>query len=198
MKIQNILLLSISISLLWSCSNDSEENTVQYQLKDATKSIAWTAYKTTDKVPVEGNFKIIDIISNAEGNTIKEALQDLEFSLPVASLFANGKEYNVINFFFGILSIPGTITGKINLTDDKNGYIDLTVGGVTEKLFIEYAQIKNEVTIRSRMDLQKWKLQQSIESLNKACDFLHAGGDGIIKVWDNVDIITTVILIKSL
>jgi hypothetical protein len=192
MKTQNILLLCISIVLLWACSADSDENTAQYQLKEATKSIAWTAYKTTDKVPVDGTFKTIDIISNAEGNTIKEALQDLEFSLPVASLFANGKEYNVIKFFFGILPIPDTITGKINLTDDKNGYIDLTVGGVTEKLFIEYTEINKEVTVTSSMDLQKWKLQDAIESLNKACKFLHAGGDGIAKVWDNVDIKTTV------
>lgn len=112
--------------------------------------------------------------------------------MPVASLFANGKEYNVIKFFFGILPIPDTITGKINLTDDKNGYIDLTVGGVTEKLFIEYTEINKEVTVTSSMDLQKWKLQDAIESLNKACKFLHAGGDGIAKVWDNVDIKTTV------
>tara|TARA_B100000809_G_scaffold261450_1_gene310374 strand:+ start:7528 stop:8115 length:588 start_codon:yes stop_codon:yes gene_type:complete len=192
MKLQNILLLLLSISFLGACNADSEENTAQYQLKDATKSIAWTAYKTTDKVPVNGVFKTIDIISNAEGNTIKETLQALEFSLPVASLFADGKEYNVINFFFGVLLMPDTILGKINLTDDKNGYIDLTVGGITEKLFIEYIEVNNEVTITSRMDLQKWKLQQSIESLNKVCGFLHAGGDGIIKVWDHVDIITTV------
>ena len=57
-----------------------------FSLKTAKNSIDWVAYKTTDKVPVKGKFKKVDITKNGEGETAKEAInsaQNSQFQLAV-------------------------------------------------------------------------------------------------------------------
>ncbi len=59
------------------------EKTAKYVLSNAQSNIKFTAYKTTEKKAVRGIFKEIKITNNKQGNTIKEALNGAEFSIPV-------------------------------------------------------------------------------------------------------------------
>ncbi len=187
MKTYKILLLLITFVFSTACSSDNDESP-KYQLKNATNSVAWTAYKTAEKVPVVGSFKTINIVSNSEGNTIEEVIEGAEFSLPIADLLISGKEYNVINFFFGVMANPNTITGKIHLTDDKSGFIALTIGDVTEKLMFDYTIKEQKLTLTATLYLDKWKVEKALESLNTVCKLVHSGSDGVAKVWNDVAI----------
>lgn len=188
MKINNLLIVLTIIFFLAACSADNEELSLKFQLKNANNTVTWTAYKTTDKTAVEGSFKTVNITSNSEGNTIKETIEDAKFSIPVADLLASGKEYNIIQFFFGVMADPNTITGQFKITNDTNGYIILTMGGVTENLDFTYVINDNNLEIEAIMDLDDWQVEESLTALNNACKFLHAGSDGIVKVWNTVDI----------
>lgn len=193
MKINKFLLVLTIIFFSAACSTDNEEQSLKFQLKNANNTVRWTAYKTTDKTAVEGGFKTINITSNSEGNTIKETIEDAKFSLPIADLLASGKEYNIIQFFFGVMADPSTITGQFKITNDTNGYIMLTMGGVTENLDFTYKINDNKFEIEAIMDLNDWQVEESLAALNNACKFLHAGNDGIVKVWNTVDIKASIV-----
>ena len=62
------------------------------------------------------------------------------------------------------------------------------MGGVTENLDFTYVINDNNFEMEAIMDLDDWQVEESLTALNNACKFLHAGSDGIVKVWNTVDI----------
>ena len=188
MKTYKIVALLIAFVFVAACNSDNDESQPKFKLKNTINTVEWTAYKTTDKVPVPGNFKTVNIVSNSEGNTIMEVVEGAEFSLPIADLFVNGKEYNVIKFFFGVMTNPNTITGQIHLTNDKDGYIALTIDGVTENLMFNYIIKENKLTLTATIHLEKWNVEKAFKSLNSVCQLVHSGSDGVAKVWNDINI----------
>ena len=65
-----------------------------YSLKTAENNINFIAYKTTDKVPVKGMFKKIEITKAGEGSTVREAINGAEFKIPVSSIETNDSGRN--------------------------------------------------------------------------------------------------------
>ena len=92
----SILLLAITLSVFVSCKEEKKETTTTEEVKTSTQfvvkpeatSVKWTAYKTTDKVGVNGEFTTVKF-DNKSGATPEEALNNLSFSIPVSSLFTN-------------------------------------------------------------------------------------------------------------
>ena len=85
------------------------QSNAKFSLKKAKNSIGWTAYKTTDKIPVNGAFNQVNITANGEGNTISEAINNTEFGVPVSSIFTN----NSSNFAKALLSIGAIFADNI-------------------------------------------------------------------------------------
>jgi hypothetical protein len=46
------------------------------------------------------------------------------------------------------------------------------------------------------MDLKNWNALEALASLNKACEALHTGPDGVSKTWEDVAINASVFLSK--
>ena len=92
-----ILFVALAISLT-SCKNEKKNNktettsetfaTEKYVVKPEATSVTWTAYKTTDKVGVGGEFTTINF-EEKTGSSPQEALNNLSFSIPISSLFTN-------------------------------------------------------------------------------------------------------------
>ena len=115
MKKISILFFALAISLT-SCKNEKKEakpeapeevtTAVKYVVKPEATSVKWTAYKTTEKKPVGGEFKILKFDEKA-GATPEEALNDLEFSIPVSSVFTNDatntRDAKIKESFFGAM-----------------------------------------------------------------------------------------------
>lgn len=194
MNIKKLFTLLVSSLFIFSCSSsDDKDNVVkEFQLKKAKSTVEWKAYKTTQRDAVDGSFKTVNIISNAEGNTIKEALEAAEFTIPIEDILAGGKEYNIIHSFFGVMVNPDLISGTIYILDETTGYIALNMGGVTGNLNFEYKIIDKKFTLNTIMNLSDWNAAASIESLNLACKLLHAGGDGVVKLWNDIPISASV------
>lgn len=200
MKKISILFLAMAVSLA-SCKNEKKDNAttetvvtetaVQYVVKPEATSVKWTAYKTTEKKPVGGEFKVLRFDEKA-GATPEEALNNLSFSIPVSSVFTNDatntRDAKIKASFFGAMLDTELLTGTIKYADGAYS-ASITMNGVTGDLPLE-VKITEErrVVMTGVMDLKEWDALDALASLNKVCFDLHKGPDGVSKTWDDVAI----------
>jgi polyisoprenoid-binding protein YceI len=186
-----VLIIASSISYT-SCKseNKSKKNSNTFIVNANKSEINWTAYKTTDKVPVKGKFTELTITKNGSGNTITEALNTTEFSIPVSSVFSNNpdRDNKLKTLFFGAMKNTEILSGIISINNSTNGIVSLTMNGVTENLPFTFEVIENMIQIKAIMNTDSWQAQTAIASLNKACFDLHKGADGVSKTWSDVAI----------
>jgi hypothetical protein len=188
------LLLFVVIMGTISCKESKKqkvkETTKQYVVESKTTTINWIAYKTTDKVPVKGQFTELNIAKVHKGSSALDALNGLKFSIPVSSIFTKDtiRDGKLKKFFFGTMKNTNTITGTISMNNETSGSVELTMNGISQNLPITYVISDQMVTIEAVMDLDNWKAQLAIEALNVACRDLHSGEDGIPKTWTEVKI----------
>ena len=200
MKKISILFLAMAVSLA-SCKNEKKDNAttetvvtktaVQYVVKPEATSVKWTAYKTTEKKPVGGEFKVLRF-DEKTGATPEEALNNLSFSIPVSSVFTNDatntRDAKIKASFFGAMLDTELLTGTIKYADGAYS-ASITMNGVTADLPLE-VKITEErrVVMTGVMDLKEWDALDALASLNKVCFDLHKGPDGVSKTWDDVAI----------
>jgi len=205
-KIVYSLVICFTIAQMISCKSEAKKETEttkeevkaakkDFVLQEATNTINWVAYKTTDKVPVKGQFQKVNITAGGEGDTAKEAINNAEFSIPVSSIFTqdSSRDFKIRKFFFGIMDKTELLSGKLVLENDSIGYADLTMNSTTKKLPFKYTLNGKEFSLNATMNISDWQAQNALDSLNTACKDLHKGADGVSKTWDDVAInITTV------
>jgi hypothetical protein len=167
-----------------------KKSTAAYVLSEAENSVEWVAYKTTKKTPVKGKFKKVKVTANGEGNTVKEAINNVEFSIPVSSIYTqdSSRDFKIQKFFFGVMDNTKLLSGKIVIENDSVGYTNITMNGVTEKLPFTYTIEGKKFSMSATMDVLNWNAKNSVDSLNEACKDLHKGLDGVSKTWSEVAI----------
>lgn len=168
---------------------ETVENAIKYVVKSEATNVKWVAYKTTEKVPVGGEFATLNF-EDKGGATPEEALNNLEFSIPVSSLFTKDetRDEKLKTSFFGAMLNPELLKGKIKYAD--NAYsADITMNGVTANLPLEVSITDDRrVSMKGTMNLNDWDALGALESLNKVCFDLHKGADGVSKTWEDVAI----------
>tara|TARA_R110002049_G_scaffold329_17_gene1914 strand:+ start:9236 stop:9877 length:642 start_codon:yes stop_codon:yes gene_type:complete len=170
-------------------------------VKDSTK-VSFTAYKTTEKLPVGGKFTKINITNTTEGNTAMEALNGTTFSIPVSSLFTNDatgtRDPKILEFFFGVMENTELISGVFKVAGENNCYIKLTLNGKTENILLDHTMNgENSFSFSGVMNLENWDALNAVASINKACEALHTGKDGVSKTWSEVTVHADVLLQKK-
>ncbi len=194
-----IILLSlfiVSLSIL-SCKKDKKNNkpktkksSVAFSLKKANNEINFTAYKTTAKIPVGGQFKKVNIISGGEGNTIREAVNNTVFAIPVSSLFTKdaSRDFKIRKHFFGVMDNTKLLSGKLLIDDNSTGYANIKMNGVMQKIPFSYKINDRVFSMKATIDVTNWNLIKALNSLNAICKDLHKGTDGISKTWSDVEL----------
>lgn len=199
-KIFVLSLLLVTALFFTSCKKKEKKETKPienlFSVEAKTTVINWTAYKTTSKVPVKGQFSKITIENTKKASTAMEALNGLKFSIPISSLFTNDtiRDSKLKKFFFGTLKNTNLISGTITMNNETSGSVDITMNGISQVLPISYVISDQMVTIEAIMDLDNWQAQAAIEALNTACKDLHTGNDGVAKTWNEVKIEVTTYL----
>ncbi len=189
------------VTILSSCKTDKKQTetpqekveTLTFTVNPEATTVKWTAFKTTDKIPVSGTFNTINF-EKQSGETIVKAFNNLEFSIPVSSIFSNNEERDgkLKTSFFGAMLNTELLKGKISFDTNGNCNATITMNDITNNLPLNYIVNKNSVTFKTLLDLEDWKALEALESLNKVCFDLHKGKDGISKTWNDVSIeITT-------
>lgn len=172
----------------------------KFVVKPEATSVKWTAYKTTEKKGVGGEFTTINF-ENKEGETPQEALNNLSFSIPISSLFTNDetntRDAKIKTSFFGAMLDTAFLKGTIKYTNNTC-VASLTMNGVTHDLPLEVnITDKRRVSITGTMNLADWNALAALESLNKVCFDLHKGADGVSKTWEDVAIEVNTFLRKN-
>lgn len=195
-KIISILILAIAFNFS-ACKSDAKKETSKtevtkknaaFSVANAKNDIKFTAYKTTEKVAVGGQFKKVNVLSGGEGNTVKEAINNTEFSIPVSSLFTkdSSRDFKIKKFFFGIMDNTKLLSGKLMITDDANGTAKITMNGQTKDVPFTYTIVDKTFNMKATIDINNWNASAALESLNKQCFDLHKGADGVSKTWSEV------------
>ena len=197
---KKVFILSFLFVSFLSCNKEKKANPIKENKIEATKSTAvfslnkaknqinFTAYKTSDKIPVGGQFKRVDIVSGGEGNTIKEAIHSTEFSIPVSSLFTenSSRDYKIKKFFFGLMENAKLLSGKLFIKDASNGVAEIKMNGVSQNVLFTYSIVDRTFTMKASIDVNNWNASKALASLNNVCLDLHKGPDGISKTWSEV------------
>ena len=198
MKKSKLLIFTLITAItIFSCKEvkkeeqKEEQNTTvaspKFTVDKTASTISWTAYKTTDKVPVKGSFTKFSIENQPNGTNIKEAINGLAFKIPVSSLYTKDtiRDAKLINSFFGSMTNTSDISGTLHFTDEKLT-ADISMNGISYTFPMNYAFNGNKVMIDAEINLDNWKAQAAIEALNLVCKELHTGPDGISKTWNDV------------
>tara|TARA_B110000967_G_scaffold47675_1_gene48326 strand:- start:10404 stop:11039 length:636 start_codon:yes stop_codon:yes gene_type:complete len=169
---------------------ETPKSTAPFAVVNATNDIKFTAYKTTDKVGVAGWFKKVEVLSGGEGMSVKEAINNTEFSIPVSSLMTKdtSRDYKIQKFFFGVMENTASLSGKLMITDDTAGIAEIKMNGITKEVPFTYTILDKTFSMTSKMDVTSWKATKALASLNKICELLHTGADGVSKTWSDVSL----------
>ncbi len=189
MKKNVLFVMGILITfLVTSCKSKVEKK--EYCVDENTVAVKWTAYKTTEKVPVSGKFEKIIIQHADNASSVVEAVNNVEFSILTNSIFTNNTERDdkLKQSFFGVMKDTENIEGKVSLKEGDKGSLNITMNGITASLPITYTVKGQLVTVKGVLNLDTWKGKLAIESLNEACLDLHKGADGISKTWSEVEV----------
>ncbi|WP_055437579.1 YceI family protein [Lacinutrix algicola] len=205
---KKIVLLSLLTVLAFttSCKNETKTTdtekvvteTTNFVVKPEATSVKWTAYKTTEKVPVGGQFNILKF-EEKSGTTPEEALNNLSFSIPISGLYTNNdaRDLKLKTSFFGEMLDPEFLKGTIKYNNGKYA-ASITMNGVTKDLPLD-VKITDErrVTLSGTMDIKNWDALGALSALNKVCFDLHKGADGVSKTWEDVAIEVSTFLRKN-
>ena len=198
MKKISFLLIALIIGLT-SCKDEKKKETSveplaevkSFIVKPEATSVKWTAYKTTEKKGVGGEFTTLNF-NEKSGATVQEALNNLSFSIPISSVFTNDatntRDAKIKKFFFGAMLDTEFLKGKIKFIN--GAYVaSITMNGVSNDLPLDFSVTdERRVSFKGIMNLNKWNALEALASLNKACFDLHKGADGVSKTWEDVSI----------
>ena len=206
MKKALFFILAITLVFAIACKGDKKESETIYEatttesfvVKPEATSVKWTAYKTTEKYAVDGLFTVLNF-ENKSGTTPQDALNNLNFSIPVSSLFSKdeSRDAKLKASFFGAMLDTELLKGTIKYVNDS--YIaSITMNGVTYDLPLD-VKITDErrVRMQATMQLKDWNALGALLTLSKACFDLHKGLDGVSKTWEEVAIEINTYLRKS-
>lgn len=209
---KNLKLIALSLLLLanFSCNNANKSAETETEvvaesnftlIEDSTK-VSFVAYKTTDKAPVGGQFTKINVTNFGEGATALEAMNGTKFSIPVSSLFTNDatgtRDPKILEFFFGVMENTELISGVFKVEGGNKCSIDVTLNGTTQNIPLEYSTVNDtQFIFDGVMELENWNALDAVASINKACEALHTGKDGVSKTWSEVAVHAEVLLEKK-
>ena len=63
-----------------------------------------------------------------------------------------------------------------------------TLNNIEKEVTLDYKVNDNKISLIGEIDLANWNGDDAIASLNKVCEDLHKGEDGVSKLWSVVEL----------
>lgn len=148
-------------------------------------SFEWEAYKTLEKAPVKGSFRNLGIELKNQKGSLKEVLDSISFNIDTASVNTKntGRDANIVKYFFQKMSSGLDITGNLQNYSKNSMSANIKMNGIQKTIELESQLVENTLKSTGVINLLDFKMDSSLESLNKACYDLHKG-----KTWSDVTV----------
>ena len=171
----------------------------KFEVDPKAMKIEWTAFKTTQKVPVNGSFTEVVLSGDvAQTTTFEKFLgqMDAEINLTDVTKIKTGnpaRDTTLFNSFFSLFKKKPVIKGALREVKGTNKEgefgLHLTMNQKTLSVPMKYTRDeKGQFMAKGVIDLNDFGLQSAFASLHKACEDLHKGPDGVSKTWTTVEI----------
>ena len=154
-------------------------------------TLAWTAYKTSEKIGVKGTFDKINISPIISKESPIDVLKQIKFNIPVSSTNTGMevRDKKIVEFFFGKMLNTDFISGSVKaINEDGTGVLTISMNDQAQELAFTHNIEGKSVKIEAVLDLGKWKAEEAVTNLNQKCDALHKGEDGVSKLWPEIKI----------
>lgn len=166
-------------------------------LDPASVQVVWTAFKTTQKIGVNGNFTTLKVSAPEKGSkSLAKLLNSLKAEIKLegaASLSTGnpGRDQTLFDHFFKYLKGPIQIQGKIQSakgTDEQGELmLQLNLNGKKKPVPMTWTRTpEGTFTAKGSLDVLDFGLKTAFDDLHQTCEALHTGPDGISKTWSEV------------
>ncbi len=152
-----------------------------YELLSDSARVAWTAYKFTEKVGVNGKFDSFQVQgAGNKAENAKDLLNGLALKVLVSSLNSANPERDakIKKSFFGTMAASDTLSGSIKEVGADSLTISFKMNGVEKDIKASYQISETEIMLMSDININTWNAGKSLAELNKVCKELHKGTDG--------------------
>lgn len=202
-KLVLICLAAVMSFAMVSCGSSSTENKNAKQsaqvdgdftIYPERASLRWTAFKFTERVGVSGTFSDVTTTDAKKGTSVPACLEKMNFKVNTSSIDSNSEERDgkVQKFFFGTMKGGDSIEGQFGTFngDGNSGIyqVNLVLNKYRNAVDFEYTVDDKEIVLKGKINLADFDAQKSVDSINKKCEVLHKGSDGISKLWPDVDV----------
>jgi len=188
-------------------SANSYANTCNYELQKDSTQVGWTAYKTTQKAPVEGSFpkaKISGASSSRKGlsDLLSKMKADVSFG-EVAEIHTGNptRDQTLLDHFFSLIKgkeVKGSLA-KVKGSDTEGDFeLKLEMNGVTKEVPMHYIRDNaGKLEAKGEIDVLNFGLDTALADLHKSCETLHKGADGVSRTWNTVALRLTSTITKT-
>ena len=152
----------------------------------------WTAYKYTEKSPVQGHFERFQLSKKSKSPSIAKALKGISIVIDTSSVQSNNQARNktISERFFNVFDVKPEIKGTILSVhgDEQQGtlIILLEMNNKKKSYRFAYKQTESVITADSVMDMMDFGLNAPFASIHSSCKDVHTGSDGVAKTWTEV------------
>ena len=173
----------------------STEETCFYSYDEAAGAqVRWTAFKTSAKVGVGGQFDQVNVTAGEKSTKITDILETIKFNIPTSSTnTANeDRDSKIVKSFFGAMAETDIILGQVKSVEGDNTSgtctFYLTLNNIEKEATLNYLVEDATIKLTGEIDLVNWSGEDAVASLNEVCGVLHTGDDGVTKTWSVVEL----------
>jgi len=180
----------------------AQEPQCTYSIDPATSQVEWTAFKTTAKVGVKGQFTKFTVTAPA-APSVSQLLQGLQFTIDTTSVSTGdtNRDGIIVAFFFQQMVGPAEIKGgieKVSGQDKGEAQVRVFMNSESELVPMAYqVNPKNQLTATGQLDIMNFGAGQAMSALSQACFEKHKGPDAVSKTWSEVQLKITSTLNKD-
>ncbi len=187
-----------------SATTENTEEICFYSYDQSAKThVGWTAFKTSDKVAVGGQFDQVNVTAGEESTKITDVLETIKFNIPTSSTNTTNKDRDakIVASFFGAMDATDIILGQVKSAEGDNNSgtctFYLTLNNVEKETVLNYTVEGSTVKLTGEIDMVDFKAEAAVASLNEICGALHTGADGVTKTWSVVELAIETTLKKA-
>jgi polyisoprenoid-binding protein YceI len=162
-----------------------------YELVKDSVHTDWTAFKTSEKVAVNGTFKKIQVKGITKGKSLAALAKTIDVEIDSASVDTGNpaRDATLNEFFFA--KLMGKISGKVKKVSEKDHTLELalTMNKVQKTVPMTYEEQGESFVLKGDIDILNFKGEAAHKSIAEKCKDLHKGKDGISKTWTEVKLI---------